>query len=416
MKKTLVAIAALASVTAFAQSTVTIDGIMDANYTSAKAFGQSYSLVNQSGARTTTIKFMGSEDLGGGTKANFRFEVQPSIIAGNGNAYNNVTTTAGIVSANAVAQSTGQASAQSGLVGKGYSYVGLSGGFGEVQMGTINSAVLAAYGNAAGRSGTGIGSGYNFNLIPDLTRVESAIAYFTPTVSGITGRYLIGTGNDSQYGATTAVTLRRNTTNELGLSFANGPLTVNYANMQVKTSPNEAVASATAAAASNVTTTSTALSGAYKAGDLTIGALNLTQKNNAGADTGGINRMLSTSTMMLYSNYQMGATRFLLATGNRKTNNNYTGTVNLAGLKTTFSGYGVEYDLSKRTYVYYRGSNQNVNDLPFATVVVNGAALTAATFTEKSISVNAIGVSHSFSSPRGPSQLGNLETFKPHHL
>ena len=396
MKKTLVALAALASVSAFAQSTVTIDGIMDANYTSAKAFGQSYSLVNQNGARTTTIKFMGSEDVGGGTKANFRFEVQPSIIAGNGNAYNNTVATAAAVSANAAAQATGQASAQSGLVGKGYSYVGLSGGFGEVQMGTINSAVLAAYLNAAGRSGTGIGSGYNFNLIPDLTRVESAIAYFTPTVSGITGRYLIGTGNDSQYGATTGVTLRRNTTNELGLSFANGPLTVNYANMQSKASPNEIVASATAAAASNVTTTSTALSGAYKAGNLTIGALNLAQKNNAGADTGGINRMLSTSTMMLYSNYQMGATRFLFATGNRKTNNNYTGTVNLAGLKTTFSGYGVEYDLSKRTYVYYRGSNQNVNDLPFATVVVNGAALTAATFTEKSISVNAIGVSHAF--------------------
>ena len=396
MKKTLVAIAALASVSAFAQSTVTIDGIMDANYTSAKAFGQSYSLVNQSGARTTTVRFMGSEDVGGGTKANFRFEAQPSIIAGNGNAYNNTVATAAAVSANAAAQATGQASAQSGLVGKGYSYVGLSGGFGEVQMGTINSAVLAAYANAAGRSGTGIGSGYNFNLIPDLTRVESAIAYFTPTVSGITGRYLIGTGNDSQYGATTGVTLRRNTTNELGLSFANGPLTVNYANMQAKTSPNELAATATAAAASNVTTTSTALSGAYKAGNLTIGALNLTQKNNAGADTGGTNRMLSTSTMMLYSNYQMGATRFLLATGNRKTNNNYTGVVNLAGLKTTFSGYGVEYDLSKRTYVYYRGSNQNVNDLPFASVVVNGAALTAATFTEKSISVNAIGVSHAF--------------------
>ena len=66
-----------------------------------------------------------------------------------------------------------------------------------------------------------------------------------------------------------------------------------------------------------------------------------------------------------------------------------------AGLKTTFAGYGVEYDLSKRTYVYFRGSNQTVNDLPFATVVVNGAALTAAP-TDKSISVNAIGVSHSF--------------------
>jgi len=395
MKKTLVAIAALASVSAFAQSTVTIDGVMDANYTSAKAFGQSYSLVNQNGARTTTIKFTGSEDLGGGTKANFRFEAQPSIIAGNGNAYNNVVGATASVSGNATANVTGQASQQSGLVGKGYSFVGVSGGFGEVQLGTINSAVLAAYGNAAGRTGTGVGSGYNFNLIPDLTRVESAMAYFTPTVSGITGRYMIGTGNDSQYGATTGVTLRRNTTNEIGLSFANGPLTVNFANMQVKTSPNEATATTAAAAASNVTTTSNALSAAYKVGDLTIGAFNLTQKNNAGADTNSLVRTLSTNTMMIYSSYQMGATRLLLNTGNRKTNMNYSSTTNLAGLKTTFAGYGVEYDLSKRTYVYFRGSNQTVNDLPFATVVVNGAALTAMP-TDKSISVNAIGVSHAF--------------------
>ncbi len=395
MKKTLVAIAAIASVSAFAQSTVTIDGIMDANYQSVKAFGQSYALVGQSGARTTTIKFMGSEDLGGGTKANFRFEAQPSIIAGNGNALTTTINSTGGIAANAAAQTTGQASAQSGLVGKGYSFVGLSGGFGEVQMGTINSAVLAAYANAAGRSGTGIGSGYNFNLIPDLTRVETAMAYFTPTMSGITGRYLIGTNNDSQYGTTTGVTLRRNATNELGLSFANGPITVNYANMQVKSSPNELAATSSTATAANVTTTSNALSAAYKVGALTIGGLNLTQKNNAGADTGGTNRTLSTSTMMIYSNYQMGATRFLLAAGNRKTNSGYTSTTNLAGLKTTFSGYGVEYDLSKRTYVYFRGSNQTVNDLAFASVVVNGATLTAAP-TDKSISVNAIGVSHSF--------------------
>jgi len=383
-------------VTAFAQSTVTIDGVMDANYTSAKAFGQSYSLVNQNGARTTTIKFTGSEDLGGGTKANFRFEAQPSIIAGNGNAYNNVVGAVGSVSANAAAQVTGQSSGQSGLVGKGYSFVGVSGGFGEVQLGTINTATLAAYANAAGRSGTGIGSGYNFNLIPDLTRVESSVAYFTPTVSGITGRYMIGTGNESQYGSTTAVTLRRNTTNEIGLSLANGPLTVNFANMQVKTSPNEVVATSSTATAANVTTTSNSLSAAYKVGDLTIGAFNLTQKNNAGADTGGTNRTLSTNTMMIYSSYQMGATRLLLNTGNRKTNTNYTSTTSLAGLKTTFAGYGVEYDLSKRTYVYFRGSNQTVNDLPWASVVVNGATLTAATFTDKTISVNAIGVSHSF--------------------
>jgi len=55
------------------------------------------------------------------------------------------------------------------------------------------------------------------------------------------------------------------------------------------------VATSSTATAANVTTTSNSLSAAYKVGDLTIGAFNLTQKNNAGADTGGTNRTLSTN-------------------------------------------------------------------------------------------------------------------------
>ena len=87
--------------------------------------------------------------------------------------------------------------------------------------------------------------------------------------------------------------------------------------------------------------------------------------------------------------------------GARKTNNGIvtvTATAadtNLAGLKNTFFGYGLEHDLSKRTFVYLRGSNQNVNDLSFTSVVVNGATLTAMP-TDKKISITAVGVSHSF--------------------
>jgi len=398
MKKTLVALAALASVSAFAQSTVTMSGIMDADYTSAKAYGQSYKLVDQNGARTTTFKLNGLEDLGGGTTAKFQFEVQPSIIATNGNAYNTNGSgfAAGTVVANGTAQTTGQSSVQSGLVGKGYSYVGLAGNFGEVQLGTINYASLYSFLNGSGSFGTGVGSGYKQNIAADTTRVENGAVYMTPVFNGLQARYTAGTGNDSQYGATTGVVLRRAKAGEFGLSYNNGPLSVTYANLKSKTSPNEAAASSTAAAASNVTTTTNTLGANYTMGAFKVGYLNQTQKNDAGADTGSVDRHIDTKAQMLYGQYTTGATRLMLSTGNRKTNAGYASTTNLAGLKGTYTGYGVEYDLSKRTFVYLRGQKQTVNDLAFNTVVVSGAALTAGTFTDKKITVTAVGISHSF--------------------
>jgi len=386
-------------VSAFAQSTVTIDGIMDANYTNAKAYGQNYTLIDQSGGRTTTVKLTGKEDLGGGTAANFRFEAQPSLIAGNGNAYNNVVGNAASVSTNANTQNAGQVSQQSGLVGKGYNYVGVSGGFGEVQLGTINFASLSAFTTGSMSYGTGIGSGYKHNIFADTTRVESAAVYMTPSMNGFTGRYTIGTGNDSQYGATTGVVLRRATANELGLAFSQGPVNVTFASLKSKTSPNELAATASGAAASNVTTTTNTLGVNYAIGDAKIGYVNQSVKNNAGADTDLVNRAVSTSASMLFGQYQMGASRFMLSSGSRKTNSGYatvaTVDTSLAGLKGTYTGYGVEYDLSKRTYVYFRGQSQTVADLGFTTVVVNGANLTAMP-TDKKITVNALGISHQF--------------------
>jgi hypothetical protein len=372
---------------------------MDANYTNATAYGQGYSLINQSGARTTSIKLTGTEDMGGGLKAKFRFEVQPSLIAGNGNAFNNAINTASAVSANAASQATGQTSAQSGLVGPGYNFVGIEGGFGEIQLGTINNATLDAFG-AGSTMGTGVGSGYNSGFVfGNLTRTESAVAYFTPSFSGVKGRVLIGTSNDSQYGATTGVTLRRNAVNELGLDYTGGPLKLTFAQLRVKTSPNETAATSLAAAGSNVATTTNTLGAAYTLGSLKVGYVLQNQSNNAGADTDGVSRKLETTAGMLYGRYDMGASRVLLSTGARKTKSGVvsvtTTDTSIAGLKNTFFGYGLEHDLSKRTFVYLRGSNQTVNDLAFTSVVVNGAALTAMP-TDKKISITAVGVSHSF--------------------
>ena len=60
MKKTLVALAALASVSAFAQSSVTIDGYFDRGYTvvdSSDATADSKSVASSAG--TTTVRISG---------------------------------------------------------------------------------------------------------------------------------------------------------------------------------------------------------------------------------------------------------------------------------------------------------------------------------------------------------------------
>ncbi len=386
MKKTLVALAALAATGAFAQSTVSIQGIMDANVQSGKQYGQAYSLIGQSGARTTTIRFHGTEDMGKGLKANFRFEVQPSVIAGDGNGFNNAIATAAAVSANGAAQATGQASAQSGLVGKGYSFVGVSGGFGEVQFGTINTASLAAYLNGSGAFGTGVGSAYGVvqgsTGTNTFTRFESSVAYMTPSFNGFSARFQTVLGNDSQYGSSTGVTLRRSGMQEVGLSYAAGPLTANFAQLEVKTSPNESTTATT-----NVTTKTTTASVGYNMGVARLGAAVSNISNNSTTPT-------ETSSYLLTATVPMGASRLMLSVGERKTDQSTVSA--LVGKKTTFTGVGAEHDLSKRTFVYARYQTGKAGDLSAATVVVNGAAQSAGQLSNTNFNLFAVGVSHAF--------------------
>jgi len=393
MKKTLVALAALAATGAFAQSTVSIQGIMDANVQSGKAYGQSYSLIGQSGARTTSVRFHGTEDMGKGLKANFRFEVQPSVIAGDGNGFNNAISGAagvagalGSVSANGTANAAGQASAQSGLVGKGYSFVGVSGGFGEVQFGTINTASLSAYTNGSGAFGTGVGSAYGVVMgstgTNTFTRFENSVAYMTPSFNGFSARFQTVLGNDSQYGGTTGVTLRRSGMQEVGLSYAAGPLTANFAQLEVKTSPNESTAATT-----NVTTKTTTASVGYNMGVARLGAAVSNISNNSTTPT-------ETSAYLLTATVPMGASRLMLSVGERKTDQSTVSA--LVGKKTTFTGVGAEHDLSKRTFVYARYQTGKAGDLSAASVVVNGAAQSAGQLSNTNFNLFAVGVSHAF--------------------
>ncbi|WP_034293505.1 porin [Herbaspirillum sp. RV1423] len=122
MKKSLLAFAALASITgvASAQSSVTIYGVVDMGLKVENAGSGTFLGLdsgNQSGSR---VGFKGTEDLGGGLKANFVLEAGFNADTG--------------------------ANATAGVLFNRMSYVSLAGGFGEVKLGRINTVV---YSNAA---------------------------------------------------------------------------------------------------------------------------------------------------------------------------------------------------------------------------------------------------------------------------
>ena len=74
MKKSLIALAALAATATFAQSSVEIWGIVDAGVQNAKQNGVSKTQLTTSGNASSQLGFRGTEDLGGGMKASFWME------------------------------------------------------------------------------------------------------------------------------------------------------------------------------------------------------------------------------------------------------------------------------------------------------------------------------------------------------
>lgn len=121
MKKSILALAAIATLSAAgaasAQSSVTVYGRMDASVGSNRVNGVSTTQVFSGNLTTSRIGFRGTEDLGGGLKANFQLESALTVDDG----------TAG------------------GLQFRRASWVGLSGGFGAVRLGLMDSPYKDVY-------------------------------------------------------------------------------------------------------------------------------------------------------------------------------------------------------------------------------------------------------------------------------
>jgi len=250
MQKKLIAlaVAGLASTAAFAQTNVTIYGLVDYGYAYRFDARGVDSLVNgisankpgsasqlnggqQSGNR---LGFKGTEDLGNGLKAVFLLEQGFNLDTGS--------------------------SASTDSFYNRQAYAGLSGGFGTVVGGRLytphytfvsgldpfGAGTVGRYNNVYS-IGAGAVAGSAFGNLTDPVRVDNALAYISPSFGGftVTGAFSNNaSGNDS-----TGNNAQNNTVMAILGKYDNGPLTIgaNYhyiaGGSSVSTSPTSTVAS-----------------------------------------------------------------------------------------------------------------------------------------------------------------------------
>ncbi len=353
-KSFIVALAALAATASFAQSSVSISGLFDLGVNQIDFKGNKVTTTGAAnGSATSTIIVSGTEDLGGGLKANFRWETNPDF-------GNTVGKTAGT-------PATGTTSNVTSSLGNGYSFVGVSGGFGEVQLGTLNFATLTANGDGNVGFGTAIGSGYRVVSF-DAVRSQNAISYETPSFNGFSAKAIVSTKNDKQFGSPAtgnAVNQQngRDGQQELSLAYVNGPLKVRYARLE--TSQYASVYDGAGTAGTDYVRGTGAkfkldtLSANYVYGALTGGLFYQKAASDVLAKTG----TSGTATLPLqYDRKTTGVAVAYKVTPAITLMGNYAevkvgteqNTAAVNSTKTKVTGLGVDYALSKRTTAYVR--------------------------------------------------------------
>ena len=352
MKKTLVAIAALAAFGAQAQSSVQIDGIMDAGYQSLDYKGNKASGFGGNGSSTSQLNIRGTEDLGGGMKASFRVENDWSVVS---NGFNQ---------GGATGTNSPVAGTATGSFGNGELRVGVAGPFGAVDFGALNYHSLAGVSAVANPYGTAIGSGYgsilrtNYNA--SAVRSDNSARYTTPTYAGFSANYLVAKKQDmstnTTFGnATNALGYYQFTgVQELGLSYNNGPLAAAFSAMTFDRTGLGTNAAGTPY--DNTKTKLNSLGVSYTIGAAKLGYLNQTNKGDTATSVDMAVNLFSVT-------YTMGNVVLSAMTGNNNNKYAYTSTTanaSTAAAKSKMMSFGADYNMSKTTALYLR--NESITD------------------------------------------------------
>lgn len=357
--------------TSFAQSSVTIYGIIDQGYssTTGKYSGDGFwdkgtltTTGNQSGLATQRFGVRGVEDLGGGLKA--RFQIESSLTAGN---------------------------ATANTLGSRPTFVGLEGGLGTILFGRQDTPLLKAVvpqlaggaNNVVGQlmwSNLSIGlvdpasnADAGFGRLSRETTINNAINYISPSINGFQAEVQVGQ-NNQELTTSGAVGVVGGKTDDTGfrVAYAAGPLTLSAAMHDQKTSTNGAVARENK---------NNYVGATYLLGSATLSLQHINSKSSTGA-TGvqaynnkgtqfGIQAPV-TGAINAFASYGMG-TRAFGPTGDD------------IKFKNTALQMGATYSLSKRTRLYAIYGQQNLKG---DTVNVSGERYKENQY--------ALGVNHAF--------------------
>jgi len=386
MKKTLIALAALAATASFAQSTVTISGVLDVGVKSASNVKPGQDKLSVGSGNNARVAFGVAEDLGGGLKAvanaQMRFDPATGMTEGS----------------------------NARPLFQGETRVGLSGGFGTVLMGRGLTALQAPNGGNSDPWGvsTVAGSVYAAGFATDYAaggegRIDGAVFYTSPSLNGLTisasfsPKKLAAAGADAKAdtvaGVGTATTTAQGSNavtaitstkqhQSLNALYANGPLAVGLGYEQ-----------------NRVGDKITQLYGNYDMGAAKLYASNATIKGGTQADRNGVTFAATSAAV------NTGSSTAQVAVGGKITNNTVGVTVPMGALslRAGYSvwngngaagqkddnklGFGVKYDLSKRTYIYSDVASQTRK---------NNTANADASKSNSKVSLFDIGVAHSF--------------------
>jgi predicted porin len=264
MKKSLLALAVAGAFSgaAFAQSSVTLFGVLDTGISYYKGDGNgNVWAVSTGGINTSRIGVRGTEDLGGGLRANFHFEAGVNTDNGTGTATNtNNQVSGGVSSACTVTgatpappattvscASTTTPGGSQGLTFNRKSWVGLSGGFGETRIGRDYMPLFQQIIDNDPFGANGVGNTSIYKLIgfsgtaaaaaafvQTTQRASNAVEYLTP--QGIGGLYfhaLYAFGeNPSDINGVSQSNHRDGNTLGARLGYAGGPVNISAAATQ----------------------------------------------------------------------------------------------------------------------------------------------------------------------------------------
>jgi len=344
MKKTLIALAAVAATSAaFAQSTVTMFGVVDAAFAKGTGSVSDRTLLKNSGYNSSRFGVRGTEDLGGGMSASFHLEAGVNNDDGTGSASN--TNNQAVTGANAGTQ---------GLTFNRRSTVSLTGGFGELRLGrdyTPQFWTETAF-DPFGTNGVGTNIAFNKGGVTGV-RASNSIGYLSPSFSGVKVWAQTYMGENASTAAA-----KIGDGNAVRVTFDQGALSLAFA-----------TSSTTVAAGVKNETSNMAAS--YDLGVAKLMAQSNKTKVTGSADIDGY---------VVGATAPMGAgtVRFALSETDK------------AGVKSNLTAIGYVYGLSKRTDLY--ATYARVANKGGATAALNGAVTGA----NQSSTGYDFGVKHSF--------------------